>query len=125
MEKLKAFLLKYSLNKFFNKGLNTVSLPERAFVHNTFLSMGILDGKDALSLKLIGTLMKEKALLFSEYFLRKISLPPLNKTETGAGERWRRRAEFLRDKEAAKNVLDIGEAEVGSSSLVAASSCSL
>ena len=63
--------------------------------------------------------------LFSEYFLRKISLPPLNKTETGAGERWRRRAEFLRDKEAAKNVLDIGEAEVGSSSLVAASSCSL
>ena len=43
-------------------------------------------------------------------------MPPLNKTETRAGER-RRRAEFLRDKEAAKNVLDIGEAEVAAAVL--------
>ena len=44
-------------------------------------------------------------------------MPPLNKTETRAGERRRRRAEFLRDKEAAKNVLDIGEAEVAAAVL--------
>ena len=50
-------------------------------------------------------------------YIRKIPLLPLNKTETGAGERWRRRADFLRDKEAAKNVLDIGEAEVAAAVL--------
>ena len=50
-------------------------------------------------------------------YIRKIPLLPLNKTETGAGERRRRRAEFLRDKEAAKNVLDIGEAEVAAAVL--------
>ena len=50
-------------------------------------------------------------------YIRKIPLLPLNKTETGAGERWRRRADFLRHKEAAKNVLDIGEAEVAAAVL--------